>query len=53
MTTSTNSNEGKIVSTQVLPHEAEQTLPEGVVPLWALSCSQTESASFNLTYRVT
>jgi len=33
------------------------TLPECVVPLWALSCLQTESvtylASFSLTYRVT
>jgi len=30
------SNEGKIVPAQVLPHEAEWTLPECVVPFWAL-----------------
>jgi len=33
------SNEGKIVPAQVFPHEAEQTLPECVVPLWTPSCS--------------
>jgi len=31
------SNEGKIVQVQVLLYEAEYTLPECVVPIWALS----------------
>jgi len=42
------SNEGKIVPTQVLPHEAEQTLPKYVVPLLRLETWAASAQSFTL-----